>query len=175
MYQVGVRPSYATGFAQWPGMSEYPQLWEGLVGAWAPYLGMTGNKLLDLSGHGSSGIITGATWVYGKSGPILDFSGTSQYVVCTNSKAQNVDGKDFTIIVRFKIDAFTQKGFVINNGSYLNDGFFLMIDDDGSIDTRVNYDTNDAIQSTAAGLLSVNTWYDIAFIHTGATSKANTK
>lgn len=57
---LGVRPTFTTGFAEWPGMSECPQLWEGLVGAWCPYLGPTGQDILyDLSGHGLTGICRG--------------------------------------------------------------------------------------------------------------------
>lgn len=74
MSNLGVRPSYATGFAQWPGMSEYPQLWEGLVGAWDMSLGMTGNKVFDLSGNGQTGTFVGNTaWSTGKFGPCLTF------------------------------------------------------------------------------------------------------
>jgi len=77
----GVRPSYATGFAQWPGMSEYPHLWRGLVGAWCPPLGMTGSRLLDWSGKGIHGTLVGNTaWVPGKFGPCLSFNGTGDYV-----------------------------------------------------------------------------------------------
>jgi hypothetical protein len=71
MYQVGVRPSYATGFAQWPGMSEYPQLWRGLVGAWDMSLGQTGNKVFDLSGNQGNGVVTGFDWSAGKYGRCL--------------------------------------------------------------------------------------------------------
>ena len=78
---LGVRPSYATGFAQWPGMSEYPGLWTGLVGAWAPFLGATGNKVYDLSGNGSTGsLVATAHFVPGKFGPTLEFDGDSDYV-----------------------------------------------------------------------------------------------
>jgi len=73
MYHVGVRPSHKTGFAQWLGMSEYPRLWRGLVGAWDMSLGQTGTKVLDLSGNGNTGMITGAVWRPGKFGPCLDF------------------------------------------------------------------------------------------------------
>lgn len=79
MYQVGVRPSYSTGFAQWPGMSEYPELWRGLVGAWDPSLGQTGNRLIDLSGNGYH-LAAGAsspTWVGGKLGTATRYSAAS--------------------------------------------------------------------------------------------------
>ena len=83
MNTLGVKPSYATGFAQWPGQSEYPQLWTGLVGAWAPFLGVTGNKVSDLSGNGNTGTLAADThWVPGKFGPALDFDGTGDYVDC---------------------------------------------------------------------------------------------
>ena len=81
MNLLGVKPSYATGFAQWPGMSEYPQLWTGLAGAWAPFLGGTGNKVFDLSGNGRHGTLVADThWVPGKFGSALSFDGTDDSV-----------------------------------------------------------------------------------------------
>lgn len=74
---LGVSPSYATGFAQWPGESEFPQLWGGLMGAWDMSLGITGNKLFDLSGNGqhSTSWTGDPTWISGKSGSAINFDG----------------------------------------------------------------------------------------------------
>jgi hypothetical protein len=40
----------------------------------------SGNKVLDLSGNGDNGTITGATWIAEKFGPALLFNGSSAYV-----------------------------------------------------------------------------------------------
>ena len=99
MYQVGVRPSYATGFDQWPGMSEYPQLWEGLVAAYAPFLGMTGKKLLDLSGNGKDGTFSGSpVWSSGEFGHAIEFTGGDRIDSSENS---NLSGS-FTFLAGAK-------------------------------------------------------------------------
>jgi len=90
---LGVKPSYSTGFAQWPGMSEYPQLWQGCVGTWDPSLGQTGNKVIDWSGHGNHGTITNATWAAGKFGPCLNFDGSGDFVNCGHSLSLDITGE----------------------------------------------------------------------------------
>lgn len=43
------RPSYNWRFAGRDFVPAYPQLWDGLIGAWCPSLGCTGSRLLDWS------------------------------------------------------------------------------------------------------------------------------
>jgi hypothetical protein len=45
-------PSFREGFARCAAESACPELWRGLVGAWAPSLGVTGRTILDWSGFG---------------------------------------------------------------------------------------------------------------------------
>jgi hypothetical protein len=52
-----IQPSYKTGFAQGPGESMFPERWAGLIGAWIPELGPTGNTLYDVSGFGRHGTL----------------------------------------------------------------------------------------------------------------------
>ncbi len=73
----GPDPSYAQGFARYRDESERPDLWKGLVGLWAPYLGPTGNKLLDWSGYWNHGTLTNmdpaTDWVVAKDGYKLEY------------------------------------------------------------------------------------------------------
>ena len=99
---LGVKPSYATGFAQWPGMSEYPGLWNGLVGAWDMSLGATGNKVFDLSGNGLVGSWSdsGIIWKAGN----LDFDNNEDKngVDFGTSVLLQPDNHDFTVVVKYK-------------------------------------------------------------------------
>lgn len=83
---LGVIPSFATGFAQWPGISEYPQLWKGLVGAWCPFMGATGNKVFDMSGNGNIGTLMGnVIFGPGRFGSGLNMpGGAGDYVLLDN-------------------------------------------------------------------------------------------
>lgn len=57
--------------------SERPNLWHRLVGLWAPPLGVSGNKLFDVSSHHSHGTLTNmdpaSDWVMTEKGWALDF------------------------------------------------------------------------------------------------------
>lgn len=65
-------PSPAHGHASGPGEAEFPELWSGLVGLWAPSLGRTGTRLYDRSGTRSHGTLTGgATWDTTLRGPSI--------------------------------------------------------------------------------------------------------
>lgn len=77
-------PSYPNGFARCAAESENPDLWTGLVGLWAPYLGPTGSKLFDWSGRKNNGTLTnmdpGTDWVESPYGYALDFDGNNDFV-----------------------------------------------------------------------------------------------
>ena len=79
-----LRPSYASGYAKNASQSAHPNLWDGLVGAWMPSLGVTGETLRDVSGNGNHGTLTGmdaaSDWVATSKGLALDFDGSNDYV-----------------------------------------------------------------------------------------------
>jgi len=81
-----LRPSYATGYAKNASQSAHPNLWDGLVGAWMPSLGVTGETLRDVSGYGNHGTLTNmdaaTDWVATSKGLALDYDGTGEHVDC---------------------------------------------------------------------------------------------
>jgi hypothetical protein len=75
------RPNWADGFARSPDESEAPGQWDGLIGAWASFLGIQGRTLYDLSGRAHSGtLVNGASWVVGSDGYALQFNGSTGMV-----------------------------------------------------------------------------------------------
>ena len=81
-------PTFRTNFARNPKEAHFPNLWKGLVGLWAPYVGVQGQTLLDLSGFRNDGVLTNMTndnWVPGKLGWALDYIAASlNYVSIPN-------------------------------------------------------------------------------------------
>lgn len=79
-----IRPSYHQGFARSAGESKHPGLWKGLVGVWCPFLGVTGNRLIDQSAYRNDGTLTdmdpATDWVIDENGYALDFDGSNDYV-----------------------------------------------------------------------------------------------
>ena len=79
-----LKPSYASGYAKNASQSAHPNLWDGLVGAWMPSLGVTGETLRDVSGNGNHGTLTNmdaaSDWVGTSKGLALDYTGGNQRV-----------------------------------------------------------------------------------------------
>ncbi len=80
-----VDPSFVNGFARDRGESAYPELWDGLVGAWVPGLGKTGAVLRDFSGNKNHGALANADWVRNEGLLALDFDGINKEVVIPQS------------------------------------------------------------------------------------------
>lgn len=76
-------PNYVQGLARLRGDSAYPELWDGLIGLWAPFLGPTGEMLFDWSGYQNDGTLTNmdpaTDWVGSSRGWALDFNGGSEW------------------------------------------------------------------------------------------------
>lgn len=64
--------------------SAYPELWDGVVGYWAPCLGPSGTRLHDVSRYNNWGTLTNmdppTDWVIDGGQYALDFDGTNDYV-----------------------------------------------------------------------------------------------
>jgi hypothetical protein len=84
--------------------SEYPELWEGVRGYWAPCLGPSGTRLHDVSGLNNWGTLTGISasnaWVAqdGRAAISLDFSDSiAKYATIPNSGQLNLGVRDFSV------------------------------------------------------------------------------
>lgn len=97
-----LKPSYASGYAKNASQSAHPNLWDGLVGAWMPSLGVTGDTLRDVSGNGNHGTLTNmdaaSDWVATSKGLALDFDGSNDYVPCSRKINPKITG-DLTFAV----------------------------------------------------------------------------
>jgi len=116
-----IKPSYQAGYARNASESENPKLWDGLVGAWMPSLGVTGETLRDVSGNGNHGTLTNmdaaTDWVGTSKGLALDFDGGDDEVLLNKKMTDLVDsGSPITLSALFK----TQKDgiqIMVGNGS----------------------------------------------------------
>jgi len=81
-------PSCGQNFAR-RGESASSHLWTGLVGAWHPPLGPTGEKWFDQSGYRNDGTLTNmdpaTDWVMTEKGWALDFDGSNDYVLASQN------------------------------------------------------------------------------------------
>ena len=115
-----IKPSYQSGYARNASESENPQLWDGLVGAWMPSLGVTGETLRDVSGNGNHGTLTNmdaaSDWVATSKGLALDFDGTAGSTdhVVTQTIKHGVSNGDFTWSIWFYPTTSRPSGSTIN-------------------------------------------------------------
>ncbi len=74
-----IRPSYKSGYAEQRSESAHPELWDGLIAAYCPFLGTTGSRVHDVSGfcnHGTLFIMGAPEWnIHPPAGPSLGFYG----------------------------------------------------------------------------------------------------
>jgi hypothetical protein len=93
-------PSFKQGFARCAAERAYPDLWRGLVGAWAPMLGVTGNRLPDWSGYRRNGSVVNGVWAAGPAGVGVYCTGGNY---CSTAPASlNVAAGDFTVAILFR-------------------------------------------------------------------------
>jgi hypothetical protein len=147
--------SYHNGFAPRDGEPEYPQLWRGLVGAWAPCLGPTGATLRDWSGRANHGTLTnmdaGTDWLM-SSGYSLDFDSSDDYVLTTNTDTSNT----FTLAAWIRPTTVSGvKGILVADTTAYRRGVWVF---DGAIygQSGISADT------FMAGSVSANAWQHVA-------------
>lgn len=77
-------PTFSTGYARMPQHSAFSNLWVGLVGLWAPFLGPQGSTLVDMSRQRNDLTLTnmaGDDWIEGVPGWALDFDGSNDHAI----------------------------------------------------------------------------------------------
>ena len=89
--------------------SAYPELWAGVVGAWAPCLGPTGSRLHDHSRRNNWGTLTNmdaaTDWVVSGGQYALDFDGSNDYVSVPTCPLFASNATTFTVALWFRTDS----------------------------------------------------------------------
>jgi len=115
---VLTKPSFSTGYARNASESANPNLWRGLVGAWMPSFGVTGNKLKDVSGNGNDGTLTNmdpaTDWARTNKGLALYFD-NSVHKVSYQTNLQSEFKNDFTFSCLVKFNAANDRDVIFGN------------------------------------------------------------
>ncbi len=67
-------PSYGEGFAKISGESASPDLWDGLIGICAPFLGNTGASVKNIVDRNFIFTLTNSVWASSNIGAVVDFT-----------------------------------------------------------------------------------------------------
>jgi len=164
-----IRPSFFTGFANHQYESKHPEYWQGLLGMWAPCLGVTGSKLYDFSGRNWHATInnypTNQSWGLGKYGQCINTDGTSTNEWALASPHNIGTVHSFTAWI---YTSFTNEEFILFGGQAWNDGGYLWwADYAGSANL---YDVYYSGDGTTVGLemtITNNTWHQIGISRNG--------
>jgi hypothetical protein len=120
-----IKPSYQAGYARNASESENPKLWDGLVGAWMPSLGVTGETLRDVSGNGNHGTLTNmdaaTDWVATSRGLALDFNNGKSYETVVTNQTSGSFNYPFTAGCWVKdLDVTAAGTGIISKATYTN-------------------------------------------------------
>lgn len=175
------KPSYATGYARNASESANPNLWKGLVGAWMPSLGVTGEKLKDVSGNGNDGTLTNmdaaSDWVATSKGLALDFDGgsSSNYISLGASNDIYQDLTEATWLFWLKFDSFTNYPYNQILETYApsnNYQISCLVKSNGKLAFYLaGVGGSSFYDGTGIHTLSTGKWHQLAFVYKGGTKQ----
>ena len=182
-----IKPSYQSGYARNASESENPQLWDGLVGAWMPSLGVTGETLRDVSGNGNHGTLTNmdaaTDWVATNKGLALDYDGSSHYVnLGFQVQDKLIMSQQASVAVWVKPSADqAESGVVANYDGDASNAFRngILLRRFGS--TRIRFGFHDSgganyiYRNTDTGSCPTNQWSHVCAMWDGSTSATGIK
>lgn len=126
VFGQNVPPSLQGGFAHGPSESDNPKQWKGLVGCWAPVLGVTGRTLPDLSGYGNHGVfVDSPTWEIGNNpkmpGYVLDVPGAANVKrvrIPNNGTGWVKNRAEITIVIWLKVQTIASYDAILGQGAW---------------------------------------------------------
>jgi hypothetical protein len=126
-------PSYKAGYAKSASESANPKLWDGLVSAFVPSFGVTGETLHDLTASNNDGIIyhqnrtINEVWTKTKVGPAVSTYPSGGFQGIT-TPANNLSMDEFTIVANVRFEnryPGTYPCITVKENNYLDRNWFL--------------------------------------------------
>lgn len=166
-----IRPSYKQGFARSAAESAHPSYWRGLVGYWAPNLGISGLVIHDIANGKKNGVfqagMDGTDWSITPLGSVVDYdSGANDYVLTTHNGL--LGGGKKTIMIWCQTSAtvvVTVDGLLNFGASGVGNRIGIGMDEVGKV-IRVEMDGG-SLQGTAA--INDGVFHCIVCVQTGTT------
>ena len=141
--------------------SAHPDLWDGVVGYWAPCLGPTGTRLHDVSRYNNWGTLTNmdppTDWVIDGGQYALDFDGSNDTVTVPNATALNPETGLTLAAWMYVTGSGFRQIFAKASGTSSNQrqyGLYVTQQNTLGFETR----TTSAIVDLNYGTVTLNTW-----------------
>ena len=148
--------------------SEFPHLWDGVVGAWCPSLGPTGLRLHDFSRRGNWGTLTNmdaaTDWVVQDGQYALDFDGLNDRV----DTGFLIPATDFTVSVWYNTSSLAETVFNRPCGDsdtatgLTGIGIVLNLFGGGDVYVVARQGANVGTGDTRGGAVAVGRWQHVA-------------
>jgi Concanavalin A-like lectin/glucanases superfamily len=168
-----IRPSWGTGFAMSAIQSRAPWQWKGLVASYAPFLGIQGQKLYDLSGYGNHGFFTEAAWGVSRFGTAKSFNGVDNHVELSDSPLLSPGAGGFTIsawVYPTVVDS-TSRWIWGDYSLSLNALVMMRIDSNNQFQAFFRDEAVNTVTPYAATTVVANTGYYLAAVRDGPSVK----
>ena len=143
-----LKPSYATGYAKNASQSAHPNLWDGLVGAWMPSLGVTGSKVPEVTGKATDAYLQNVpetNWITdkGKTAILLDGYPTNDYLSAAHCDAFNFGSESFTAIslLNYRSLSYLNTFLDFRTAASPNLGFLTYFRSSGTFNTQLRSST----------------------------------
>ena len=148
--------------------SAYPELWDGVVGAWAPCLGPTGSRLHDHSRRANWGTLTNmdnaTNWVIDGGQYALNFDGSNDRTVVSGSVTRLISGP---LTISGWISGSTNNGVrAIASSIQSTYAFQLEV---GRTSQRLVFVHGSSVVVTSTQSIASNTWAHVAATRSGIT------
>lgn len=143
----------------------------GLVGYW-PLNEGSGSTVLDASGNGNAGQVSGATWTTGRLGRGLSFSGSSSTV--NLGKPVVVTSRSFTVAAWVLLTDLSSWHTAVSQDGGNVSGFYLQLTSSGQFAfSLVNSDSTGAatVRATSTFNPAANTWYHLVGVYNQAANQ----
>lgn len=163
------RASYRRGLAPRDAAPQFPQLWQGCVGAWCPSLGPTGLLLQDWSGLKRPATLTGidpaADWQASAGQHALSLDGTDNLAATEAYDPGITNTASLSLWMMLRSTSGTSKLVALWSASGISDystGFAL-----NALSTALHAYWNGAAPQVSVTAPSLNAWHHVCLVNLG--------
>lgn len=154
--------------------SAFPELWDGVVGAWAPCLGPTGSRLHDMSRNVAWGEVQGATlatdWQISEGQYALNFDGSDNNVRIDRNILEN-PAQTATAWIRGATFPSAYNTVICKNEDS-NRYWTILVKSNGKMAFYVYAGGAISIDGTGTATLTTNRWYFVAMSYSATAGLA---
>jgi len=150
--------------------SAFPQLWDGVVGAWAPCLGPTGSRLHDMSRRANWGTLTNmdsaTDWVVSDGQYALDLDGSNDYADCGTAINLLLLG-EMTVAAWVRFDVLNTLQALVSNTNAAGTSCSFQLEFGRTANKLTWLQNGNSVDATSTATITDGGWHLIAAVRSG--------